>query len=285
MENPFVLFGNQIIERDHVSIDMEDRGYNFGDGIYEVVYIYGGEPFSLNEHFRRFEESAQKLDMKLPYSIEQIKEKTAELIKANNIHNGIVYIQMTRGASPRAHLFERESACLITGFARKMDPPAEAQEKGIKTYLTPDIRWLRCDIKSLNLLGNTMAKRIAADHSCGEALQHREGLCTEGSSSNLYIVKHNEVRTHPATNLILNGITRQHILEIAGEEGIAVNEEPFTTEELQAADEVFISSTTMEIAPVISVEGDVQATYPIGPVTRRLQEKLKDRIKQHRVHQ
>ncbi|MDN4523197.1 D-amino-acid transaminase [Fictibacillus fluitans] len=285
MENTFVLFNNQITERENVSIDMEDRGYNFGDGIYEVVYIYGGKPFSMDEHFRRFEESARKLEMKMPCPIEELKEKTAELIQANNIHNGIVYIQMTRGASARAHLYEKEAACLITGFARKMDPPAEAQEKGVKTYLTPDIRWLRCDIKSLNLLGNTMAKRIAADHACGEALQHRDGICTEGSSSNLFIVKNNEVHTHPANNLILNGITRQHILQIAGEQGITVKEAPFSTEELQAADEVFISSTTMEIAPVISVEGDVQATYPIGSVTRALQKKLKDKIKQNRVHQ
>ncbi|WP_272885597.1 D-amino-acid transaminase [Fictibacillus marinisediminis] len=283
MEIQYVLYGDQIIKRDQASIDMEDRGYNFGDGIYEVVYIYGGKPFSMEEHFKRFAESAAKLEMKLPYTLETIIDLTVKLIDANKIHNGIVYIQMTRGASPRNHLFDRESSCLITGFARKMDPPVQAQENGVKTYLTEDIRWLRCDIKSLNLLGNTMAKRKAADHGCHEALQHREGTCTEGSSSNLFIIKNGTLYTHPATNLILNGITRQHILTIANEENVDVTEQAFTTDDLLEADEVFISSTTMEIAPVIAVTGDKKGTYPIGPITRFLQKKLKEKINQPTV--
>lgn len=280
METQFVLYDDKIVDRDQVSIDMEDRGYNFGDGIYEVVYIYGGKPFSMKEHYARFADSAAKLEMKLPYTIETMTELSERLIEKNKIHNGIIYIQMTRGASSRNHLYEREAACLITGFARKMDPPEMAQQNGIKTYLTDDIRWLRCDIKSLNLLGNTMAKRAAADHDCTEAILHREGTCTEGSSSNLFIVKDKTLYTHPATNLILNGITRQHILSIAREAGMSVKEQTFTTEELIIADEVFISSTTMEIAPVISIEGQKSGVFSIGTVTRLLQEKLKNKINQ-----
>ncbi|WP_354005819.1 D-amino-acid transaminase [Fictibacillus terranigra] len=283
MEIQYVLYGDKIVEREHASIDLEDRGYNFGDGIYEVVYIYGGKPFSMEEHFKRFADSAAKLEMKLPYTLETVNDLTVKLIEANKIHNGIVYIQMTRGASPRNHLYDRDSACLITGFARKMDPPVQAQENGIKTYLTEDIRWLRCDIKTLNLLGNTMAKRKAADHGCHEALQHREGTCTEGSSSNLFIIKKGTLYTHPATNLILNGITRQHILKIANEQGIDIAEEAFSTRDLIHADEVFLSSTTMEIAPVIAVTGDEEGEFPIGPVTRLLQKKLKEKIKKPTV--
>lgn len=274
----YVLYNETVTERTNVKIDMEDRGYLFGDGIYEVVFVYNQKPFALKEHFTRFEQSAAKLEMKMPYSVERFYELTHELITKNSLEHGIVYIQMTRGSGPRNHLYERNVNCVVTGFARQMQPPAEDQKNGLAVLLTEDIRWLRCDIKSLNLLGNTMAKRKAADSECAEAILHRNGTCTEGSSSNLFIVKNNVLRTHPANNFILNGITRQFILKIAEEQNITVREEAFTTSELKDADEVFISSTAQEVTPVISVKGDIEQIFEIGPVTRLLQEKLKEKI-------
>ncbi|MFG6495168.1 D-amino-acid transaminase [Fictibacillus sp. UD] len=280
MENSYVLYHDQIIKSGSIPVDPEDRGYLFGDGIYEVVFVYNRKPFGFDEHFERFEQSAQKLELSMPYDITTFKQLTDELISKNNVVNGMVYIQMTRGVAPRNHLYERNMQSVVTGFAKSvsLDSIAASQSNGIQTYLTEDIRWLRCDIKSLNLLGNVMAKRKAADYDCQEAIQHRDGTVTEGSSSNVFIVKDGTLKTHPATNLILNGITRQLVLKIAQEIGVPVSEEAFSVEELLNADEVFITSTTMEVTPVIKLLGTKDQTYQIGPVTTKLQKNFKQVI-------
>lgn len=276
MENSYVLYHDQIIKSGSIPVDPEDRGYLFGDGIYEVVFVYNRKPFGFDEHFERFEQSAQKLELSMPYDITMFKQLTDELISKNNVVNGMVYIQMTRGVAPRNHLYERNMQSVVTGFAKpvSLDSIAASQSNGIQTYLTEDIRWLRCDIKSLNLLGNVMAKRKAADYDCQEAIQHRDGTVTEGSSSNVFIVKDGTLKTHPATNLILNGITRQLVLKIAQEIGVPFSEAAFSVEELLNADEVFITSTTMEVTPVIKLLGTKDQTYQIGPVTTKLQKTL-----------
>jgi D-alanine transaminase len=281
MENSYVLLHNQIMKSNEITVDMEDRGYLFGDGIYEVIFVYDQMPFAMNEHFDRFLQSAAKLELALPYDVQTFKELTKQLIKKNNIQNGMVYIQMTRGVAPRNHLYERDMQSVVTGFAKSvsLDVLSRSQEEGIQTYLTEDIRWLRCDIKSLNLLGNIMAKRKAADHDCQEAIQHRDGVVTEGSSSNVFMVNNGTLQTHPATNLILNGITRQIVLKIADELQIPVLEKSFTVDELLQADEVFITSTTMEIAPVLKLKGDKEQTYKIGKVTTQLQKKFKEQVR------
>jgi D-alanine transaminase len=280
MENSYVLYHDQIIKSGSIPVDPEDRGYLFGDGIYEVVFVYDSKPFAFDEHFDRFEQSAQKLELAMPYDLPTFKKLTEDLIIKNNIVNGMVYIQMTRGVAPRNHLYERNMQSVVTGFAKSvsLQTIAESQTKGIQTYLTEDIRWLRCDIKSLNLLGNVMAKRKAADSECQEAIQHRDGLVTEGSSSNVFIVKNGTLKTHPATNLILNGITRQFVLKIAEQLQVPILEEPFTVEDLLDADEVFITSTTMEVTPVIRLKGAQEQSYKIGSLTAEIQKHFKTHI-------
>jgi D-alanine transaminase len=280
MENSYVLYHDQIIKNGSIPVDVEDRGYLFGDGIYEVVFVYDSKPFAFDEHFDRFVQSAKKLELAMPYDIPTFKHLTEELITKNNVVNGMVYIQMTRGVAPRNHLYERNMQSVVTGFAKSvsLDSIAQSQSKGIQTYLTKDIRWLRCDIKSLNLLGNVMAKREAADFDCQEAIQHRDGVVTEGSSSNVFIVKDGTLKTHPATNLILNGITRQIVLKIAEQLHVPVLEESFTVDELKEADEVFITSTTMEVTPVVKLKGEQEQTYKIGPVTTEFQKHFKKQI-------
>ncbi|KZE66060.1 D-alanine aminotransferase [Fictibacillus phosphorivorans] len=282
MENSYVLYHDQIIKSGSIPVDPEDRGYLFGDGIYEVVFVYNSKPFGFAEHFERFEQSAQKLDLSMPYDISTFNKLTDELISKNNIVNGMIYIQMTRGVAPRNHLYERNMQSVVTGFAKSvsLDSIAASQTSGIQTYLTEDIRWLRCDIKSLNLLGNVMAKRKAADYDCQEAIQHRDGTVTEGSSSNVFIVKDGTLKTHPATNLVLNGITRQLVIKIAKDTGVPVLEEAFSVEELLNADEVFITSTTMEVTPVIKLLGTRVQSYKIGPVTTKLQKDFKQVIEE-----
>lgn len=283
MENSYVLYHDQIIKDGSIPVDPEDRGYLFGDGIYEVVFVYDKKPFAFKEHFARFEQSAKKLELAMPYDVSTFKKLTDELISKNNIENGMVYIQMTRGVAPRNHLYERNMQSVVTGFAKSvsLENIAKSQASGISTYLTEDIRWLRCDIKSLNLLGNVMAKRKAADFDCQEAIQHRDGTVTEGSSSNVFIVKNETLKTHPSTNLILNGITRQIVITLALENGISVLEEAFSVDDLLNADEVFITSTTMEVTPVTKLVGSENQTYDIGPVTLKLQDHFKRQIKKN----
>lgn len=268
----YALLNNLITEREHVKVDIEDRGYNFGDGIYEVIFIYNGKPFAINEHLQRFEDCAEKLAIKLPYKKELLQNLLNELVSKNNLVTGIIYVQMTRGISARAHLYEPNKEGLITGFTQKIDSPIKQKQNGVDVLVAEDIRWLRCDIKSINLLGNTMLKRQAADNQCHEAIMHRNNLLTEGSSSNLFIVKNGTLYTHPATNLILNGITRQIIIKLAHEASIPVIEQPFSIEQLKEADEVFLSSTIQEITPIVSTKGDLITTFSIGSVTKSLQQ-------------
>lgn len=212
------------------------------------------------------------MDMPISLDKEELASLLHKLVDKNQISDGIIYFQATRGVSPRDHLYEREDEPVFTGFTKKLSAENPLQKTGVAVWLTDDIRWLRCDIKTINLLGNVFAKREAADHSCQEAILHRDGIITEGSASNLFLVSNETLYTHPATNLILNGITRQLVIEIARENGYKVVEEPFPKEVIAQADEAFITSTTMEITPVTSVSGQIEATLPVGSVTRALQE-------------
>ncbi|MDE5412268.1 D-amino-acid transaminase [Alkalihalobacterium chitinilyticum] len=272
----YVLYQNRIIPKNELHIDMDDRGYNFGDGIYEVVRVYNGIPFAMDEHLDRLQHSASELDMTVPYSMETIEKLVYDLIQKNEINSGMIYFQLTRGIQPRNHLYSRDIEPVLSGFSKPLETNVEWQQNGLDTWMTKDIRWLRCDIKTINLLGNIMAKREASDNNCHEALQHREGLVTEGSSSNLFIVKDDVIYTHPSTNLILNGITRRITIRLAYQIEATIKEKPFTLEELKQADEVFITSTTMEVTPVRSIKGDLTASYSIGPWTRKLQHAFTD---------
>ncbi|MDV2685125.1 D-amino-acid transaminase [Alkalihalophilus lindianensis] len=274
----YVLKQHDILQRDEASIDFNDRGYHFGDGIYEVVRTYNGTPFALEEHLDRFYESAKKLDMDLAISRETLISLINQLISKNQLKTGIVYLQVTRGVQDRNHLYSREISPVLTGYVASLDRKHEVMQNGIDLWLTKDVRWLRCDIKTINLLGNIMAKREAADQDCHEAIMHRDGTVTEGSSSNLFLIKDETLYTHPATNLILNGITRQVVIKLAKQAGLNVVEEAFPIDVLAIADEAFITSTTMEITPVRSIKGDVDASIHVGPLTKKLQEAFNNLI-------
>ena len=203
----------------------------------------------------------------------------AEMIERNNLELGIVYMQFSRGTSPRNHAYPgADVAPVLTAYTRENKRPVESMRNGVKASLIEDIRWLRCDIKSLNLLGNIMAKQKAAQSGCFEAIQHRGDTVTEGSSSNIAIVKDGTLYTHPATNLILNGITRRKINEICRENGIALEESAFTKADLLGADEVFMSSTSAEITPITEIEGKPVGNGRPGPLTNKLQNLFEEAI-------
>ena len=233
----YSLWNDRIVADDEVVVDKEDRGYQFGDGVYEVVKVYNGQLFTLEEHVDRFYASAEKIHITIPYTKDKLYTLLHQLVEANEINTGHIYFQITRGACPRNHIFPGDDvAPVLTGNAKENPRPVANFENGVKATFVEDIRWLRCDIKSLNLLGAVLAKQQAHEKGCYEAILHRGETITEGSSSNIYGIKDGVLYTHPADNLILNGITRQVIFKCAEEIGMPVKEEAFTKEQLLAMD-------------------------------------------------
>lgn len=275
----FAILDGNIIERSEAKVDVEDRGYQFGDGVYEVIRVYNGKMFTATEHLNRFEKSLDSIGITLPYTKEYLTGLLEELIAKNNLQLGTIYMQITRGVAPRNHAFPTENVTpSLVAYTKEVGRPLESLKAGVKTIVTDDIRWLRCDIKSLNLLGNLLAKQKATVEGCFEAIQHRSEEVTEGSSSNIFVVKNGIVSTHQSNNLILKGITKDVILQVCTNNNIVVEERAFTLEELENADEVFLSSTTAEVMPIIEVDRKPVTDGLPGPVTRKLQELLEQEI-------
>ncbi len=268
----FALLNGSIIKRSEAKVDVEDRGYQFGDGVYEVIRIYNGKMFTVAEHLKRFVKSAEGIGITLPFTTLQLTEMLEELRIKNNLQTGNIYMQVTRGTAPRNHVFPTgDVAPTLVAYTIKVVRPLENLKSGVKAILTEDIRWLRCDIKSLNLLGNLLAKQKASEQGCFEAIQHRGQDVTEGSSSNIFIVKNGTVITHESNHLILKGITKDVILDLCNNNDIPVQERTFSLAELDEAEEVFLSSTTAEVMPVIEINGKKISAGVSGPITQKLQ--------------
>jgi D-alanine transaminase len=197
-----------------------------------------------------------------------------ELLERNQLQGeqAIVYLQVTRGANPRSHLFPPSTvAPTVYGFARRFHPHEDEQTAGVRVVLVPDTRWARCDIKTIALLPNVLARQRAFETGAAEAIFVRDGMAMEGTHTNLFCVTDGVVRTPPRTNYILGGVTRRVVLEICAAAGIQVHERPLEAEALIESDELFVAGTTAELTPVVAVDGAGVGTGAPGPVTRRLQ--------------
>ena len=267
-----ILVNNLLVERKGFGVDIEDRAYQFGDGVYEVIRVYGGKVFAMSRHLDRLWRSCAELKIPLPFGKDDLAASFAELVKVNQLSgDGIIYLQVSRGVAPRVHQFPAESGPLLVAYTREVQRPLQAMENGGSVITAEDIRWLRCDIKSLNLLGNVLAKQAAVEKGAIEAIMHRGNTVTEGSSSNFFIVREGAVYTHPLNNLILGGITREIIVELAGELNLTLRQQPFTVDQAYGAEEAFITSTISEVLPIISIDGRTIGSGAPGPVTRQLQ--------------
>ncbi|MGW7848418.1 D-amino-acid transaminase [Staphylococcus xylosus] len=277
-----VLINEKLVDEQDANVPYNDRGYVFGDGIYEYIRVYDNNVFTAKEHFERLLRSATEIGLELKYNVDELTELVQELLSTNGIVNGGVYIQVTRGAAPRDHAFPTPSVeANIMAFTKSYDRPYKLLEEGINAITTEDIRWLRCDIKSLNLLGNVLAKEYATKYNAQEAIQHRGDIVTEGSSSNVYAIKNGEIYTHPVNNYILNGITRMVIKSVAEEKDIPFNEEVFTLDFLKNADEIIVSSTSIEVMPVVKLNGENVGDGEVGSITKSLQEGFNRYIDTH----
>jgi len=265
-----VYFNGEFIEYDEVFISPEDRGYLFADGVYEVVNFYNGKPFRLKEHFERLKRSATALEIDIP-DTDKLYEAAREIREMNGFENAKLYIQVTRGTQPRAHAYRDDITPNILMICRelKRNPDSYYQE-GVSCITVPDDRWSRCYIKTIALLPNVLAKKKAWRAGAYEAVFVRDGFAMEGSSSNLFIIKNGVIITPPASNYILNGITRVAVIEIAVKNGYQVKEESIALEDLYRADEVFLTGTTTEVLPVVKIDQRIIGGGQPGDITGRL---------------
>lgn len=267
------LVNGEIIDINENIVPMEDRGHQFGDGVYEVVRVYNGRCFALKEHLERLHFSLRALRIPAIYTFEELVEFHELLIEKSGIISGTIYLQITRGVGPRTHNFPKLVVPRLTMSIRACHVDnTELWEQGAKAIMIPDERWLRCDIKSLNLLGNILGKQQAKEAGCYEGIMVRDEHVTEGTSSNFYVVKDDVIWTHPATNLILKGITRTILLEkVVKKLQIPVLEKAFPVKFIKGAAEVFLSGTSTEIMPITMINGTVVGDGSVGPITRQLQ--------------
>lgn len=268
------FYKNEFILKTDIHLSPDDRGYYFGDGIYEVFRVYQGQLYEQDAHMQRLQRTANEVRLTLPFTIQKIGQILTELVEKNKLVEGTVYVQITRGEAPRAHPFPPQAEPIMLAYCTEVPRPVATIHNGMKAITFADIRWLRCDLKTLNLLPNVMAKQAALDHGVQEVVLHREGTVTECSASNLMMIKDGVLYTHPANHLILHGITRAVVLQLARALEMPVKEEAFTTEQLAGADEAFITGTTVEITPILEVDGHSIGTGIPGPHTRRLQDEF-----------
>ena len=258
------FYGDKFVDINEKVIPIQERGHQFGDGIYEVIRVYNGTPFLLNEHLERLENSAKAIMLQLPTTIEELKQIINEGLQKTEFTEVEIYIQITRGIAPRAHLFPTVSSELSMTFKNARIVDKDKREKGVTVTLMEDERWKNCYIKSLNLLPNVLAKQKAASEGHEEAILVRDGFITEGSSSNIFVVKEGTLYTTPASKQILHGITRAAVIKLANKMNIPFEEKKFDVSFLKQCDEAFITSTSVEVLPISKIdEVELSADRPI----------------------
>ena len=254
------------------AVHVEDRGYQFADGVYEVIAVRRGCLIDRGPHLDRLNRSLRELGIAWPMSPGALSVVLEQCVRRNRVDNGIVYLQMTRGVARRDHAIPANPVTSLVVTARKQTMASEQFEAGIRVVTVPDIRWKRCDIKSVSLLPNVLAKQAAKDRGAYEAWQvDEEGFVTEGSSTNAWILTPDGalVTRHLGAS-ILSGITRLVVLDLAHRDNITLVERPFSRDEALGASEAFLTSTTSCILPVVQIDDHVLRNGQPGPVTRRL---------------
>jgi len=259
-------------------LGVEDRGFQFGDAIYEVFKFLGRQPIFLLDHFHRMERSLEQLEIRCPWTEEAFEATIRELLDRTAFDDGIVYVQVSRGESLRAHFWPEQAEPTAVAYSRSFKfPDAAKKERGIKVITTRDIRWSSCEIKSVNLLGNAIAKKKAQRAGADEAIFLADDQTVrEGASSSFFAVRSGRIVTHPLDEHILPGVVRDRVIGLALAAKIRVDERPLREAELFDLDEAFITSTTQGVMPVTEIDDRVIANSRRGEVTTELQRLFDD---------
>lgn len=269
-----LVFNNgKILDLENVAVSPFDRAFQFGDGVYEVIRYYPKFFFEYETHLDRLKSSLKKIEISFS-SFENIETVLYELIQKNNLVDqlSIAYIQISRGNQfPRRHFYNENLEPTIFMYVEKYPARHEEMQNGVRVGLEEDIRWLRCDIKTISLLPNILTKQRAVKNGLTEIIWHRNGFITEGTQTNVCFIKNSELITPPLSNLILPGITRGIVLRLCKKLGIGYTERNIKLSELNHFDEILLLSTTAEVTPVIELDGKIINNRTPGPVCRLLQ--------------
>ena len=271
MTAPIAHFNGKLVPLDEISISPLDRGFIFGDGVYEVIPVYDGVPLRAREHFERLQRSMDEIHLVNPHTVDEWMRLTAELLRH---HKGdqAVYIQVTRGApQKRDHVIPKGLQPTVFMMSNPMSTPSrEAVENGVACVSSRDFRWEKCHVKSTSLLGNVLARQVSADVGATETILFRDGHLTEASSSNVFVVKNGVVAAPPRDNLILMGITYDLVMQLAREGAVKLEQRPVTEAQVRDADEIWLSSSTKEVLAVTTLDGKPVGSGKPGPLFRRM---------------
>ncbi len=275
-----IWLNGDIMPMSEARLGVEDRGFQFADGVYEVIRLYDGRPFTLREHLARLERSAAGIALPMPMDGAKLTAEVQRLLARVGLRgDGMIYLQLTRGEAPRNHLFPADPTSTLLFYTRGLPRlPDPGQAEGIKLVSVTDERWKRCWVKAIALLPNVLAKNQAAAAGAEEAVFVDEGVVSECSASNFFAVSRGVLLTHPVGNKVLPGITRDVLLAAAKPLGIEVRERPIGVDEARAAEEIFITSTTREVSWAREWDGQTVGNGRCGPVTLALHRALRQRV-------
>jgi D-alanine transaminase len=266
-----VFLNGKFLPAGEAKISALDRGFIFGDGVYELVPVYSRVPFRLKEHLARLERSLAEVAIRNPHSREQWRDIIFKLIDAQAFDDQGVYLQVTRGVAKRDHAFPKSAEPTVFMMSNPLvSPPAAQVEAGGAAVSALDNRWLRCDIKSTSLIGNVLLRQVSAEAGAVETILFRDGRLTEASSSNVFIVKGGVIYSPPKSNLILPGITYDVVIELARANGMPLELTDVAETALRAADEIWVTSSSKEVFPIVSLDGAAVGDGRPGPVFRRM---------------
>jgi D-alanine transaminase len=266
-----VFLNGRIVPLEQASVSVLDRGFIFGDGVYELIPVYSRVPFRMDEHLTRLERSLGEAKIRNPYSRAQWRSHIYALIDAQGFDDQGLYFQVTRGVAKRDHAFPKGGEPTVFMMSNPLvNPPAEQVEKGGAAVTAVDNRWLRCDIKSISLIGNVLLRQLSAEQGAAETILFRDGKLTEASASNVFIVKSGVIQSPPKTNLILPGITYDVVVELARANGLPLEFRDVTEADVRAADEVWVTSSSKEVLAIVELDGKRVGDGRPGPVFRRM---------------
>jgi len=266
-----VFLNGKLLPIEQATVSVLDRGFIFGDGVYELVPVYSRVPFRLEEHLARLDRSLGEAKIRNPYSRPQWRAHVYQLIDAQPFDDQGVYFQVTRGAAKRDHAFPKGVEPTVFMMSNPLtNPPAAQIEKGAAAVSAQDNRWLRCDIKSISLIGNCLLRQLSAEAGAAETILYRNGRLTEASASNVFIVKRGVIQSPPKTNLILPGITYDVVVELARENGLPLEFRDIPEAEVRAADELWVTSSSKEVLAIVELDGKRIGDGRPGPVFRRM---------------
>jgi D-alanine transaminase len=266
-----IYLNGRFMPMEEARIPVLDRGFIFGDGVYEVIPVYSRHPFRLQEHLRRLQASLDAIRLPNPHSADEWSRLIHRLVEVNEADDQSLYLHVTRGVAKRDHAFPRDVAPTVFMMSNPLStPPREQVDAGVGAVTAADNRWLRCDIKAISLLPNVLLRQLAVDANCVETILIRDGFLTEGAASNIFVVRSGVLLTPPKTHLMLPGITYDVVLELARANAMPNEVRAVTEAELLGAEEVWLTSSTKEVLAITRVDGEQLGNGKPGPKFRRM---------------